>query len=227
MITVKDITKTFDGQAALSGLSCEISDGRIYGLVGSNGAGKSTLLRIMAGIFRPDNGEVVFDGEPVYDNPKVKEQFIFVPDDLYVEILEVVKKVTDTVDIQDAKILVSGGRGMGGPENFKILDELAAAIGGTVSCSRAVVDAGWKPKDLQVGQTGKTVRPKLYFAIGISGAIQHLAGMEESDLIIAINKDESAPIFDVADFGLVGDLNKIVPILTQKITEAKAKAANH
>ena len=142
-------------------------------------------------------------------------------------ILDVVKKVSDTVDIQDAKILVSGGRGMGGPENFKILDELAAAIGGTVSCSRAVVDAGWKPKDLQVGQTGKTVRPKLYFAIGISGAIQHLAGMEESDLIIAINKDESAPIFDVADFGLVGDLNKIVPILTQKIIEAKAKAANH
>ena len=131
------------------------------------------------------------------------------------------------MDIQDAKILVSGGRGMGGPENFKILDDLAAAIGGTVSCSRAVVDAGWKPKDLQVGQTGKTVRPKLYFAIGISGAIQHLAGMEESDLIIAINKDESAPIFDVADFGLVGDLNKIVPILTQKIIEAKAKAANH
>ena len=151
----------------------------------------------------------------------------FVPDDLYVEILDVVKKVSDTVDIQDAKILVSGGRGMGGPENFKILDDLAAAIGGTVSCSRAVVDAGWKPKDLQVGQTGKTVRPKLYFAIGISGAIQHLAGMEESDLIIAINKDESAPIFDVADFGLVGDLNKIVPILTQKIIEAKAKAANH
>lgn len=146
----------------------------------------------------------------------------FVPNEKYVEIMEVVKAVSNVADIMDAKILVSGGRGVGSPENFKILDELAEAIGGTVSCSRAVVDAGWKPKDLQVGQTGKTVRPHVYFAIGISGAIQHVAGMEESDIIVAINKDESAPIFDVADYGVVGDLNKIVPILTQKIKEAKA-----
>ena len=150
----------------------------------------------------------------------------FVPNDKYVEIMDVVKAVSNVADIMDAKILVSGGRGVGSPENFKILDDLAEAIGGTVSCSRAVVDAGWKPKDLQVGQTGKTVRPHVYFAIGISGAIQHVAGMEESDIIIAINKDESAPIFDVADYGVVGDLNKIVPLLTQKIKEAKAAAAN-
>lgn len=149
----------------------------------------------------------------------------FVPNDKYVEIMDVVKAVSNVADIMDAKILVSGGRGVGSPENFKILDDLAEAIGGTVSCSRAVVDAGWKPKDLQVGQTGKTVRPHVYFAIGISGAIQHVAGMEESDIIIAINKDESAPIFDVADYGVVGDLNKIVPLLTQKIKEAKAAAA--
>ena len=151
----------------------------------------------------------------------------FTKNNKYVDILEVVKAVSNTVDIMDAKILVSGGRGVGSPENFKILDDLAEAIGGTVSCSRAVVDAGWKPKDLQVGQTGKTVRPNVYFAIGISGAIQHLAGMEESDIIVAINKDESAPIFDVADYGVVGDLNKVVPMLTEKIKEAKAAAKNN
>ena len=146
----------------------------------------------------------------------------FTPNNKYVTIKEVVKAVSDTVDIMDAKILVSGGRGVGSAENFKILDDLAEVLGGTVSCSRAVVDNGWKPKDLQVGQTGKTVRPHVYFAIGISGAIQHLAGMEESDIIIAINKDETAPIFDVADYGIVGDLNKILPALTEKIKEAKA-----
>ena len=139
----------------------------------------------------------------------------FTPDNKYVEILDVVKSITDTVDIMDAKILVSGGRGMGCPENFEMLKELADVLGGEVSCSRAVVDAGWEPKDLQVGQTGKTVRPQVYFAIGISGAIQHVAGMEESDLIIAINKDETAPIFEVADYGIVGDALKIVPKLTE------------
>ena len=150
----------------------------------------------------------------------------FTPNKNYVEILDIVKAVSDVVDIQDAKILVSGGRGVGSPENFKILEDLAAAIGGQVSCSRAVVDSGWKPKELQVGQTGKTVRPHVYFAIGISGAIQHVAGMEESDIIIAINKDETAPIFDVADYGVVGDLNKVVPELTKQILEAKAAKAN-
>ncbi|MBE5908752.1 MAG: electron transfer flavoprotein subunit alpha/FixB family protein [Lachnospiraceae bacterium] len=140
----------------------------------------------------------------------------------YVEILDIVKEVKKTADIMEAKILVSGGRGVGSAENFKLLDDLAEAIGGTVSCSRAVVDNGWKPKDLQVGQTGKTVRPNVYFAIGISGAIQHVAGMEESDIIIAINKDETAPIFDVADYGIVGDLNKIVPALTEAIKAANA-----
>lgn len=141
----------------------------------------------------------------------------FTPDNKYVEVLDIVKAVSDVEDIMDAKILVSGGRGVGSKENFKLLQDLADVLGGTVSCSRAVVDNGWMPKDLQVGQTGKTVRPNVYFAIGISGAIQHVAGMEESDIIVAINKDETAPIFDVADYGCVGDLNKVLPLLTEKL----------
>lgn len=153
----------------------------------------------------------------------IVEKVDLTPNDKFVEILEIVKSVSTTVDIAEAKILVSGGRGVGGPENFALLDDLAEVLGGTVSCSRAVVDSGWKPKDLQVGQTGKTVRPNVYFAIGISGAIQHVAGMEESDIIIAINKDPDAPIFDVADYGIVGDALKIVPKLTEAIKEQAGK----
>ena len=190
--------------------------------------GGNTIATIACPNFRPQMATVrpgvMQKAERVEGAQAVIEEFNpgFVPNNKYVEILDIVKAVSDVEDIMDAKILVSGGRGVGSAENFKLLDDLAEAIGGTVSCSRAVVDAGWKSKDLQVGQTGKTVRPHVYFAIGISGAIQHLAGMEESDIIIAINKDETAPIFDVADYGIVGDLNKILPALTEKIKEAKA-----
>ncbi|MCL2065222.1 MAG: electron transfer flavoprotein subunit alpha/FixB family protein [Candidatus Cloacimonetes bacterium] len=138
-------------------------------------------------------------------------------DDLNIEILEIVKEKSVKKNITEANILVSGGRGLGKKENLEILDTLAEKLGGMVSGSRAIVDAGWLEQRYQVGQTGQTVRPEVYFACGISGAIQHLAGMEESELIIAINKNPTAPIFDVADLGLVGDVNQIIPYLIEEL----------
>lgn len=135
-----------------------------------------------------------------------------------VKILETVKEQKNKIDITEAKVLVSGGRGVGNAEGFAALEKLAGTLKAEVSSSRAMVDAGIMPHDRQVGQTGKTVRPNLYFAMGISGAIQHLAGMEESDFIIAVNKDKYAPIFNVADLGIVGDVKKVVPLLTERLS---------
>jgi electron transfer flavoprotein alpha subunit len=146
----------------------------------------------------------------------------FKPADMNIKIRQVIKPDRKKADITEAKVLVSGGRGIGSKDYFKTLGDLAGVLGGEVASSRANVDDGWIEKDRQVGQTGKTVRPNLYLALGISGAIQHLAGMDQSDLIIAIDKNDTAPIFEAADLGIVGDLKAIVPKLIDGVRKYKA-----
>ena len=190
--------------------------------------GGNIMATILCSNHRPQMSTVrpgVMQKLPKDDSHKaevINETVDGLADHVNVEVLEVVKAVAEKMNIQDAKVLVSGGRGMGSPENFKMLEDLADVLGGTIACSRPCVDNGWLPKDRQVGQTGQTVRPNVYFACGISGAIQHLAGMEESDIIIAINKDESAPMIAAADYGIVGDALKIVPLLTEALKKELA-----
>lgn len=154
----------------------------------------------------------------------VKLDVKFEENDIRTKVIEIVKTAAEQVSLTDAEVIVSGGLGLGNPEGFKLLEKLAKEFNGTIAASRAAVDAGWIDHAYQVGQTGTTVRPKIYFACGISGAIQHVAGMKKSGLIVAINTNENAPIFEIADVGITGDLYKIVPMIIDELE--KYKAAN-
>jgi len=178
---------------------------------------KPQMSTVRPGVMIKPNRDVSKTGEIVQFDARL------VPTDLNVEILEIVKEDKKKVNIEDAKVLISAGRGMGSKENMVHLYELAEEFKGEVSGSRAVIDSGWLDKERQVGQTGRTVRPDLYFACGISGAIQHVAGMEESDLIIAINKNPDASIFEVSNLGIVGDASKIIPLVIDEIRKSKAE----
>ena len=182
-----------------------------------NSTHRPQMSTVRPGVMQKREPDATRKGEVINFAPKFDESKI------KVRLIETVKEDKGMVDITEAKILVSGGRGVGCKENFEKLGELANVLNAEVSTSRAMVDAGIMPHDRQVGQTGKTVRPNLYFALGISGAIQHLAGMEEADFIVAVNKDKFAPIFSVSDLGIVGDVNKIVPMLTERLAQELKK----
>ncbi|MDD2897333.1 MAG: electron transfer flavoprotein subunit alpha [Desulfuromonadaceae bacterium] len=190
--------------------------------------GGNIMATIMCDKFRPQMSTVrphvmpMPEKHPGRSGTIIREECSVREKDVLAKVIEIIKdSKKDSVDIAGAEFIVSGGRGMMGPANFAILQDLADELGGVIGASRSAVDAGWMPHDRQVGQTGKTVRPKIYIACGISGAIQHLVGMQDSDLVIAINRDKEAPIFEVATYGIVGDLFQIVPELTREIRALK------
>ncbi len=207
---VTDIIGVIDGNT----FKRSIHGNKIHSTVKAEG---KLVITIRPGVF-----DVPQEGDGTANVEGISAEMV--DSDNLMKLAEILASSSGKIELTEADIIVSGGRGMGGPENYKIIEELADVLGAAVGASRAAVDAGWRPHSDQVGQTGKFVSPKLYIACGISGAIQHLAGMSTSDVIVCINKDEEAPIFKVSDFGIVGDLFDVVPKLTEAIKKVKGMA---
>lgn len=204
---LSDIIEVIDGNT----FKRSIHGNKIHSTIKAEG---KTVITVRAAVFDlPELGEGTANLENITTET--------VDGDSVMKLAEILASSAETIELTEADIIVSGGRGIGGPENFHLIEDLAKELGAAVGASRAVVDAGWRPHSDQVGQTGKFVSPKVYIAVGISGAIQHMAGMSTSDIIICINKDEEAPIFKVSDYGLVGDLFEVMPKLIEAIKIAK------
>jgi electron transfer flavoprotein alpha subunit len=231
---------TYDGRDVASRLSARLSTALIANAtdVVKNDAGWAVVTPVFGGTMlvttvpraKPPTLVLIrpkaVTAEPAASAPAPQVETLTEPIDTSMPVARVLRREKEKASgpkLEDAAIIVSGGRGLGAPENFKMLDELAAELGAAVGASRAVVDAGWKPYSFQIGQTGKTVKPTVYIALGISGAMQHTVGMKGAKSIIAINKDPEAPIFKLADLGVIGDVHKIVPQLIQEVRARKAK----
>ena len=207
---------TPDGKDLAAKAAAKVGSGCVTNVTGDVCESEIEFALLRSGAFKKDEPDEAKAGEII------NEAIVCPADAIKTKVVDIVKEISETVNLEEAEVIVAGGRGVGSAENFAILKELADALGGVIGATRAPIEAGWISRAYQIGQSGKSVAPKLYFACGISGATQHVAGITGADYIVAINKDEDAAIFDIANVGIVGNLLDIVPVITAEVKKFKA-----